>query len=92
VLYSLARHSHHHAEADAPYWTLDASPDAPQLPGGYLLMIPLALVPPLYKWVMTPALNEWDRKWATPAERELARKASLVSGMRGLDLASPSAA
>lgn len=91
VLYSLARHSHHHAEADAPYWTLDARPDAPQLPGGYLMMMPLALIPPLFKKVMTPALNEWDRKFATPAERELARKASLESGMNGLDLAVPGA-
>jgi len=87
VLYSLARHSHHHAEADAPYWTLDAMPKAPTLPGGYLLMIPLALVPPLFKRAMTPALNEWDRSYATPAERELAREASLKSGMRGLELA-----
>ena len=28
VLYSLARHSHHHAQADAAYWTLDAMPEA----------------------------------------------------------------
>lgn len=89
VLYSLARHSHHHAEADAPYWTLDAMPQAPTLPGGYLAMIPLALVPPLFKRVMTPALNEWDRCHATPGERELARAASLKSGMRGLALAAP---
>jgi len=92
VLYSLARHSHHHAEADAAYWTLEAMPEAPVLPGGYLTMIPVALIPPLYKRVMTPALNEWDRSYATPAERELAREASLKSGMRGLDLATPLAA
>jgi len=92
VLYSLARHSHHHAEADAAYWTLDAMPEAPNLPGGYLTMIPVALVPPLFKRVMTPALNEWDRSYASPAERELARAASLKSGMCGLDLAAPLAA
>ncbi|MFO1406574.1 MAG: alkane 1-monooxygenase [Steroidobacteraceae bacterium] len=92
VLYSLARHSHHHAEADARYWTLDAMPEAPTLPGGYLTMMPIALIPPLYRRVMTPALNEWDRRYATPAERELAREASLKSGMRGLDLGSPQAA
>ena len=89
VLYSLARHSHHHAEADAEYWTLDAMPEAPTLPVGYLTMMPIAMVPPLFKHVMTPALNEWDRRYATPAERELARAASLKSGMRGLDLGSP---
>jgi alkane 1-monooxygenase len=92
VLYSLARHSHHHAQADAAYWTLDAMPAAPTLPGGYLTMMPVALVPPLFKRVMTPALNEWDRRYATPAERELARAASLKSGMRGLELATPQAA
>jgi hypothetical protein len=92
VLYSLARHSHHHAEADAAYWTLDAMPEAPNLPGGYLTMMPVTLIPPLFKRVMTPALNEWDQRHATPAERELARAASLKSGMRGLDLATPLAA
>ena len=92
VLYSLARHSHHHAEADAAYWTLDAMPQAPNLPGGYLTMIPVALIPPLFKRVMTPALNEWDRSYASPAELELARVASLKSGMRGLTLAAPLAA
>jgi hypothetical protein len=92
VLYSLARHSHHHAEADAAYWTLDAMPESPNLPGGYLTMVPVALIPPLFKRLMTPALNEWDRKYATPAEREMAREASLKSGMRGLDLATPLAA
>jgi hypothetical protein len=87
VLYSLARHSHHHAEADAPYWTLDAEVDAPLLPGGYLAMLPVALCPPLFKHVMTPALNGWDRNHATPGERALARQASLTAGMRGLELA-----
>ena len=92
VLYSLARHSHHHAEADAQYWTLDAMPEAPTLPVGYLTMMPIAMVPPLFKRVMTPALNEWDRRYATPAERELARAASVRSGMRGLELGTPQAA
>jgi alkane 1-monooxygenase len=67
-------------------------PEAPTLPVGYLTMMPIAMVPPLFKWVMTPALNEWDRRYATPAERELARAASLKSGMAGLELATPQAA
>jgi len=92
VLYSLARHSHHHAQADVPYWRLDAQADAPVLPGGYLAMLPVALCPPLFKHLMTPALNAWDRSYATPGERELARQASLESGMRGLALAGPAVA
>ncbi|MBI5922860.1 MAG: alkane 1-monooxygenase [Betaproteobacteria bacterium] len=81
VLYSLARHSHHHAEADAPYWTLNAYPNAPMLPGGYITMVLIALYPPLFKRLMAPALIAWDRKHATPGELRLAAEANRRSGM-----------
>jgi hypothetical protein len=84
VLYSLARHSHHHAQGEAPYWTLHAYPNAPMLPGGYLSMLLIALVPPLFKKLMVPALNDWDAKHATPAERRLAQQASKEGGMTDL--------
>jgi len=87
VLFSLARHSHHHAEGEAPYWTLYAYPNAPMLPNGYLSMLLIALVPPLFKKMMTPALNEWDEQHASPAERKLAQQASQQSGMSGLKIA-----
>jgi len=87
VLFSLARHSHHHAEGEAPYWTLSAYPNAPMLPNGYLSMLLIALVPPLFKKIMTPALNDWDERHATAAERKLAQEASRISGMSGLKLA-----
>ncbi|KGM41495.1 hypothetical protein JY96_19415 [Aquabacterium sp. NJ1] len=86
VLWSLARHSHHHAEGEAPYWTLHAYPNAPMLPNGYLGMLLIALVPPLFKKFMTPALNEWDEKHASPAERKLAQQVSRESGMTGLKI------
>ncbi|MFT3857382.1 MAG: alkane 1-monooxygenase [Aquabacterium sp.] len=86
VLFSLARHSHHHAEGEAPYWTLSAYPNAPMLPQGYLSMLLIALVPPMFKQIMTPALNEWDEKHASPAERKLAQEASRHSGMDGLKI------
>ncbi len=87
VLFSLARHSHHHAEGEAPYWTLHANTNAPTLPYGYLSMLLIALVPPLFKKIMTPALNERDEVHATPAERKIARQASLEGGMTGLRVA-----
>ena len=86
VLFSLARHSHHHAHGEAPYWTLNAYPDAPMLPNGYLSMLLIALVPPVFKKIMTPALNEWDVKHATAAERKLAKEASVNGGMAGLNI------
>ena len=71
VLFSLARHSHHHAAAELPYWKLRAYPNAPMLPLGYLTMIVVVLVPPLFKKMMAPALKNWDEKHATAAERQL---------------------
>ncbi|TJY59476.1 alkane 1-monooxygenase [Sinimarinibacterium sp. CAU 1509] len=87
TLFSLTRHSHHHAEAEAEFWKLQAMPDAPMLPHGYLTMILVALVPPLFKRAMVPLLNDWDSRHATPKERELAREQSIRSGMRGLRVA-----
>jgi len=84
VMFSLARHSHHHAEAEWPYWQLRAYPDAPVLPLGYVTMILIALFPPLFKSIMTPALNAWDRKHASPGELKLAAQANNDSGMSGL--------
>lgn len=84
LLYALTRHSHHHAEADQEYWNLRCYQHAPMLPYGYLTTILLALVPPLYKKVMTPILNHWDEHFATPEEKKLAIAASVKSGMKGL--------
>jgi len=92
VLFSLARHSHHHAEGEAPYWTLNAYANAPMLPNGYLSMLLIALVPPLFKSIMVPALDEWDEKHATPAERKIAKQASLDGGMTSLKIAQASLA
>lgn len=71
VMFSLARHSHHHAAAELPYWELRAYPDAPQLPYGYLTMFYIAMVPAWFEHVMAPALQAWDTQQASPAEREL---------------------
>lgn len=80
VLYNLTRHSDHHAEGSKPFWRLRPLPDAPMLPTGYMGMILLALVPPLFRRVMEPRLRIWDRDHATAAERELARQADLRAG------------
>lgn len=71
VLFSLARHSHHHAAAEQPYWNLRAYPNAPMLPLGYLTMLVVAMVPPLFNKVMAPALKAWDEHHASEAELAL---------------------
>lgn len=84
TLFNLTRHSHHHARGSVPFHALQPMPQAPQMLGGYLGTILVALVPPLWHRWMTPRLLQWDAQHANPAERELARQANLRSGLRRL--------
>jgi len=86
ILFNLTRHSHHHAEAEIPFWKLRAYKNAPMLPYGYLTTILIALVPPVFKNMMQEPLNHWDQHHASPEERKLALAASQTSGMRGLKI------
>ncbi len=80
-LFNLTRHSNHHAEDDRPFWELRPYPEAPTLPYGYLPMIVLGAIPPLWHRIMTPKVREWDRLYARKSERALIREANLASGM-----------
>ena len=84
VLFSLTRHSHHHADAEAEFWKLKAYPDAPTLPYGYLTTILMAMVPPLFDRMMVPLLKDWDARFATPEERRLAAQQNQKSGISAL--------
>jgi alkane 1-monooxygenase len=44
------------------------------LPYGYLTMMVLATVPPIFKRIMAPKLREWDENFADSAERDHAKK------------------
>jgi hypothetical protein len=68
-LYNLTRHSHHHETGHLPFWRLQPKVEAPRLPFGYMTMILIALVPPIYKRLMQPYLELWDREFASPEER-----------------------
>lgn len=84
LLFSLTRHSAHHEKGDLPFWELKPYPEAPEMPFGYLTTLVISIFPPLWDRVITPALQEWDEKQATPAERKLAREQNLNSGIRAL--------
>jgi alkane 1-monooxygenase len=91
TLFNLARHSHHHAEGDAQFWKLRPYPEAPTLPFGYLTsMLLVYVVPGWYRRMMTPLLLDWDRRYASPAERKLAEQANRDSGISELKLAAQS--
>ena len=68
LIFNMGRHSHHHARPLAPYQTLQPRCAAPELPLGYAGSILLALVPPLWRRVMDPAVQRLHtRSSNTPA-------------------------
>lgn len=81
TMFNLTRHSHHHAQGEVPYGDLRPYPDAPMMIGGYLTTMLVALVPPLWHHLMTPKVLEWDARYASPKEREMAAAANARSGI-----------
>ena len=80
--FNLTRHSHHHAEGDVPFHKLRPYQDAPMMVNGYLTTIFLTLVPPLWNKIMVPKVLDWDRRYATAEELELAMEANKKSGIK----------
>lgn len=61
-LFSLPRHSDHHAHATIRYQNLRSFPKAPQMPHGYPSMYLVALFPPIWFKVMNPLVKEYNQK------------------------------
>ena len=49
---------------------------------GYLTTIFLTLIPPLWNRIMVPKVLDWDRRYATAEELELAMEANKRSGIK----------
>jgi len=56
LLFNLSRHSDHHYNGSKKYQILKSHPSSPKMPTGYPGMMLLALVPPLWFWVMNRRL------------------------------------
>tara|TARA_Y100001936_G_C16071623_1_gene671033 strand:- start:316 stop:1365 length:1050 start_codon:yes stop_codon:yes gene_type:complete len=70
--FNLTRHSAHHEKAHLPYWRLGPYTEAPKMPFGYLTTFFLALLFPwLYRRIMAKKLLDWDKNYASDAEKEL---------------------
>jgi alkane 1-monooxygenase len=61
-LFELTRHSDHHYMPQRPYQILRHHDDAPQMPFGYPAMMVLALVPPLWFWIMHRQIDRLRRE------------------------------
>lgn len=62
ILFNLGRHSDHHYHPRKSYHCLRHLKEAPQLPTGYFGIFLLPLLPPLWRCVMDPRVQEWRRK------------------------------
>ena len=60
----LTRHSAHHEKPMLKYWKLDPYLDSPQMSYGYLTTLLICLIPPIWFKIMTPKLDDWDKKFA----------------------------
>ncbi len=75
VLLHLQRHSDHHARPTVPYQILRDYDDVPVLPFGYPFMFVLAMLPPLWFWLMDKRVAAWaegdlERANVEPAKSE----------------------
>jgi alkane 1-monooxygenase len=57
MIFNMGRHSYHHTRPAASYQSLQWVAVAPELPAGYAGSILLALIPPLWRRVMDPAVQ-----------------------------------
>jgi fatty acid desaturase len=75
----ITNHAGHHEDPYRPFYRLQPDAQGPQQPQ-FLLCVMAALVPPIWLAVIKPRLRDWDERFATPRERELAREANRRAG------------
>lgn len=75
----ITNHAGHHEDPYKPFFQLVPDRDGPKQPH-FLLCVLLAFVPPLWFAVIKPRLRDWDDRFATAKERELAREANHRAG------------
>lgn len=79
MTFEITNHSGHHLNAFAPYHELKPDRQAVMLPSVFICFIS-ALVPPVWhRFVIMPALKQWDLTQASFAERELAREQNIAA-------------
>jgi p-cymene monooxygenase len=80
VAMEITNHADHHLDSYIPYYKLQPDPTAIRMPNVFLCFL-AALVPPLWhRYIIMPALKEWDLKFASAEEREIARAQNLAAG------------
>jgi hypothetical protein len=80
----IGRQADHHDRGETHFWELTGvggpPTGAPNAQIGYYQEFCLALVPPLWHYIMRRKLAIWDRDFATPEERKIAEKINKAVG------------
>lgn len=84
----ITNHAGHHDDSYKPFYALEPDTNGPLQPQ-FLLVVLLALVPPLFFMMIKPLLKHWDEHYATPAEREIARRENERAGWHELNRPDP---
>ena len=80
MTFEITNHSGHHLNSYAPYYELKPDRESVMLPSVFVCFMS-ALVPPIWhRYIIMPALREWDTQYASTAERELARQQNREAG------------
>ncbi|MFT4655278.1 MAG: fatty acid desaturase [Patiriisocius sp.] len=74
AMFNLPRHSHHHAQGAVPFEELQPMPEAPMMISGYISTITIALIPPLWFYLMKPKLAQWDANFSNQEELDIIEK------------------
>ncbi|MDB5505915.1 MAG: hypothetical protein JWR75_553 [Devosia sp.] len=81
MFYNLQLHANHHRLANRRYWELQQEPEgSPMLPAGYMPMIFLSFVPVVWQRFSNRLLADWDRRFASEAERDYMREKGILLG------------
>lgn len=80
----ITNHAGHHDDSYKPFYKLEPDRTGPMQPQ-FLMCVFLAFVPPLFFLMIKPLLKDWDERYATPQEREIARAENARAGWHELN-------
>ena len=60
LMLNMALHQAHHGDSRLPFYRVVPQAGSPRLPAGYVSLLLASLVPPLWRWLMLPALRAWQ--------------------------------
>jgi alkane 1-monooxygenase/p-cymene monooxygenase len=73
VAFEITNHADHHLDSYVPYYMLVPDREAIRMPSVFVCFLSGFVPPVWYGQIIKPALRRWDREWASPDERRLAK-------------------